>query len=139
MDLDIKSLDELQIAAQSFVDILQEHRVIALEGEMGAGKTTFVNLLLKELGVEKPEGSPTYSLVNVYDTNFGKVYHFDVYRLKNEFEALDSGMEEMLDSDAICFVEWPQKIVNLLPDKTLWVNIRRNVDDSRTISIQHDH
>jgi tRNA threonylcarbamoyladenosine biosynthesis protein TsaE len=89
------------------------------------------------MGIDNIEGSPTYSLVNTYDSQmFGRVYHFDVYRLKNESEAYDIGIEEMLYGEGICFIEWPEKIKNLIPDNAIWVYIRRNEDNSRTLTIQ---
>ncbi len=89
------------------------------------------------MGIRELEGSPTYSLVNFYDSEmFGKIFHFDVYRLKNEIEAYDIGIEEMLYGGGVCFVEWPEKIANLLPDNTIWVYIRKNDDNTRNITIE---
>ncbi|MES2799427.1 MAG: tRNA (adenosine(37)-N6)-threonylcarbamoyltransferase complex ATPase subunit type 1 TsaE [Bacteroidota bacterium] len=134
MEITIASLKHLQESVGLFLKHIDDYKVLAFEGEMGAGKTTFINVLLVEMGVINPKGSPTYSLINEYDSNFGVIYHFDSYRLQNEMEAFDSGMEELLDGNSFCFVEWPQKIVNLLPDKTLWIKIRRNDDNSRTLT-----
>ena len=88
------------------------------------------------MGIEDAEGSPTYSLVNNYTSEmFGKIYHFDLYRIEDELEALDIGIEEMLYSGDVCFIEWPEKIRNLLPDNVIWSYIRRNEDNSRTLTI----
>ena len=91
-------------------------KVILFHGEMGAGKTTFIKALAKALGVEKATSSPTFSLVNEYQAKNGLVYHFDVYRLKNESEAFDFGIEDYLYSGNWCFIEWAEKIPNLIPD-----------------------
>ena len=115
-----------------------EHRkVFAFNADMGAGKTTFITAVLQAMGVDSLEGSPTYSLVNVYDSQmFGRLNHFDFYRINDETEALDIGIEEMLYSDDMCFIEWPEKIQNLLPDNVIWSYIRVNEDNSRTLTVE---
>ena len=136
MDIHIESLADLPNAAKLFLDTVGHRNIFAFEAEMGAGKTTFISAVLKAMGIQEIEGSPTYSLVNCYESDmFGKIYHFDLYRIDNEEEALDIGIEEMLYSDDICFIEWPQKIPNLLPDNVIWSYIRRNEDDTRTLTI----
>lgn len=137
MELLIKDITELPEKASTFFNELNHRKVIAFDGQMGAGKTTFITALLKAIGVEDPEGSPTYSLVNVYDSPaYGKIYHFDLYRLNSEEEAYDFGIEEMLYSGNYCFIEWPEKIQNLLPENTIWVYIRITEDNYRTISFE---
>lgn len=119
-----------------FWEAVGHRKIFAFDAPMGSGKTTFILALLKVLGVEEPDGSPTYSLVNVYDSEmFGRIYHFDFYRIRNEHEALDIGIEEMFYSDGVCLIEWPEKIVSLLPDNVIWSYIRKNEDNSRTIRI----
>lgn len=136
MEIQIQSIQDLPYAAKTFLDEVGHRKVFAFDAEMGTGKTTFIISLLNAMGVEDAEGSPTYSLVNVYDSQmFGKVYHFDLYRIEDESEALDIGIEEMLYGDGICLIEWPEKIKNLLPDNTIWSYIRKNGDDSRTLTI----
>jgi tRNA threonylcarbamoyladenosine biosynthesis protein TsaE len=109
------NLSEIDSIAQQIINQNPE-KVILFHGEMGAGKTTFIKALAKVLGVEKATSSPTFSLVNEYDAKEGLVYHFDVYRLKNEQEAFDFGIEDYLYSGHWCFIEWAEKIPNLIPE-----------------------
>lgn len=136
MEIQIDNLEALPAAARTFKELLKEHKIFAFKAEMGTGKTTFISALLKEIGVNDPAGSPTYSLVNEYETDMGQVFHFDLYRLESEEEAFDIGLEEMLYGSDICLIEWPEKIENLLPEETIWSYIRRNDDNSRTITIK---
>ncbi len=132
----IETVLDLPRAATEFLEAVGHRKVFAFKAEMGAGKTTFITALLKSMGITDPEGSPTYSLVNVYDSiMFGRIYHFDLYRIEDEREALDIGIEEMLYSDDICLIEWPEKIEHLLPDNVIWSYIRRNEDNTRTLTI----
>ncbi|UPQ79006.1 tRNA (adenosine(37)-N6)-threonylcarbamoyltransferase complex ATPase subunit type 1 TsaE [Flavobacterium azooxidireducens] len=110
------NLSEIEAIAQKIIHSNPE-KVILFNGQMGAGKTTFIKALSKVLGVENPTSSPTFSLVNEYEAQDGLVYHFDMYRLKNEMEALDFGIEDYLYSGHWCFIEWAEKIPNLIPDK----------------------
>lgn len=137
MVLELKNTTDIPSVAQEFLELFGHNKVFAFDGEMGVGKTTFITGLLKAMGIKEIDGSPTYSLVNTYQSSmFGKVYHFDVYRLNDETEAMDFGIEEMFYSGSICFVEWPEKIKNLLPDNTIWVYIRKKDDNTRTITIE---
>lgn len=136
IDIHIPSTDDLKSAAVEFLHHADHRKIFAFDAPMGAGKTTFILALLQVMGIEEAEGSPTYSLVNTYESEmYGKVYHFDLYRLENETEALDIGIEEMLYGDAICLIEWPEKIRDLLPLNTIWSYIRVNEDGSRTLTI----
>jgi tRNA threonylcarbamoyladenosine biosynthesis protein TsaE len=117
------NLDEIEVVANQILDTNPE-KVILFNGEMGAGKTTFIKVLCKQLGVKNPTSSPTFSLVNEYQiTNNQLVYHFDVYRLKNQNEALDMGIEDYLYSGNWCFIEWSEKIPDLIPEKHSVVTI----------------
>lgn len=137
MTIEIQSLADLQNAALEFIERVGHRKVFAFQAEMGAGKTTFITALLKAMGIEDPDGSPTYSLVNSYESPmYGKIFHFDFYRINDIEEAFDIGVEEMLYDDAMCFIEWPEKISEILPDNVIWSYIRVNEDGTRTITIE---
>ena len=126
-------LDE---AAGKFLEQTGEHRIIALHGAMGAGKTTFTAALCRALGVEADAvSSPTFAIVNEYRTSGGEpVYHFDFYRIDNIAEALDIGFYDYIDSGFRCIMEWPENIEPLLPEETLIVDISVLEDGARVIS-----
>jgi len=112
----INSLQELPQLASELISKFQ-HKIILFEGEMGAGKTTLIKEIIAQMGSDDETSSPTFSIVNEYETKMGKVFHFDLYRIKSEMEAYDFGIEEYLDSNAYCFIEWPDKIENLIPEE----------------------
>jgi tRNA threonylcarbamoyladenosine biosynthesis protein TsaE len=117
-------LDNIQQAAEQFLQAIQQKKVIALHGQMGAGKTTFVQALCKALQVNSNISSPTFSIINTYSTKDGNtIYHLDLYRLKSEMEAIQAGVEDCLYSGNICLVEWPEITPNLFPEDTLHCNI----------------
>jgi tRNA threonylcarbamoyladenosine biosynthesis protein TsaE len=118
------SLDSIQVAAAKFLAILVQPTTIALHGNMGAGKTTFINALCVQLGVQDAVSSPTFSIINQYTTHANiTVYHIDLYRLKDEEEAIQAGVEDCLYSGSYCFVEWPEKTPSLLPTNTIHLYI----------------
>ena len=136
MELQITSLEEIGTAAEEFVRLaMQEDTVFAFNGQMGAGKTTFIKALCEALGVSETVTSPTFSIVNEYrsDETGELIYHFDFYRIKKLDEAYDMGCEDYFYSGAVCFIEWPELVEELLPGNTVWVDIRVNDDESRTI------
>ncbi|MEC5171607.1 tRNA (adenosine(37)-N6)-threonylcarbamoyltransferase complex ATPase subunit type 1 TsaE [Chryseobacterium nepalense] len=107
MQFTIKNIEDWQEIVNKIVPELQ-HNILLLKGNLGAGKTTFTQFLLKKLGSEDEVNSPTYSIVNEYSTPQGKVFHFDLYRLKNIDEVYDIGIEEYLDNAFLCIIEWPE-------------------------------
>lgn len=125
----------------STLDILkacEPHRVFAFDGQMGAGKTTFIKKLCEEMGTMDIVNSPTFAIVNVYDVEQpykGEVYHFDCYRLKDIREAMDFGAEEYLYSGNYCFIEWPERIEALLPEDTVRVKIEVMTNGNRKLWI----
>lgn len=132
----IKSLDEIPEAARQLINGLGDRTVVAFHGEMGAGKTTFINRMCQLLGVETdPTASPTFALINEYrsDTTAELIYHFDLYRVESLEEALDMGVEDYLDCGALCLIEWPEVIDAVLPSDTVDVDITVNPDGSRLL------
>ena len=118
------TLDELELVAQKVID-QHPSKVILFHGEMGVGKTTLIKQLCKTLGVSSATSSPTFSLVNEYETIDNQVvYHFDFYRLKNEMEALDMGADDYFYSGNWCFIEWAEKIPSLIPDEHAVITIK---------------
>ena len=136
--LTIPSLDAIDSVARQFVDLMDDYTVFAFNGEMGAGKTTFINALSRVLGVdEDPTSSPSFAIINEYrsSTTAELIYHFDLYRLENLDEAFDIGVEDYLESGAICFLEWPERIADILPDDTVRVDIAEQPDGSRLLTV----
>lgn len=120
----IKNENELAAIAKQFLAAFPDNKLFSFQGELGAGKTTFIKALCRELGVKDNMSSPSFSIVNEYSTEKGvPIYHFDLYRLKSPQEAFDIGMEEYLYSGNYCFVEWPEKGGAILPQETVRVKI----------------
>ena len=127
-----ENVHSLDSAASLLLHTFSEHRVFALFGNMGAGKTTFIKALCRKLHVKDVVNSPTFAIVNEYlNTKGESVYHFDFYRLKKESEAIDIGYEEYVYSGCYCFMEWPEKIENLLPEG--FVSVRFDTDDETQV------
>ena len=127
------SINELEEVARKVVSS-NPNKVILFNGEMGVGKTTFIKALCKELGVHEATSSPTFSLVNEYETDKGElIYHFDVYRLKSENEAYDMGMDEYLYSGAWNFIEWAEKIPSLIPDEHTVIDLIKLPNGNRQL------
>ncbi|MCB9188400.1 MAG: tRNA (adenosine(37)-N6)-threonylcarbamoyltransferase complex ATPase subunit type 1 TsaE [Flavobacteriales bacterium] len=131
----ISTIEELEPIVGELVELIKTYKILVFDGEMGAGKTTLIGKICQKIGISEIS-SPTYAIVNTYDSKqFGDVYHFDFYRLENEEEAVQSGLDEMIDSGNLCFLEWADRISKLLPDTYVKVGIEvngenRNVDIS---------
>lgn len=129
------TLKQLPEIAKKIIETVNG-KILLFNGEMGAGKTTLIKEIVKQLGVEEVASSPTFSLVNEYQTNTKEtIYHFDFYRINSEEEAFDIGIEDYLYSDAWCFIEWGNKVENLLPLEIININISVNNHNQRTIQI----
>ena len=132
----VNKLEELPEAAKQFLEEIGQNRLIAFYAPMGAGKTTFTTAICHQLGVrEDAVSSPTFAILNEYRTATGKpVFHFDFYRINRLAEALDLGLYDYLDSGALCLIEWPENIEELLPEETLMVYITVQPNGTRTIT-----
>ena len=133
----MSSLEDLPAAASVLLEAAREEPIILFEGPMGAGKTTLIKELCRQLGVQENVSSPTFALVNEYESGAGKlIYHFDFYRINDEREALNIGALEYFDSGKICLIEWPSLIPNLLPDHYLLVTLQPDANSEvRTMTI----
>ena len=132
----LKSLSDLNIVADKFLHLMKDKKIFAFFGTMGVGKTTFIKALCNELGVAEIVTSPTFALVNEYQTGLGKViFHFDFYRIEKVEEVYDFGYEEYFYSGNYCFIEWPEKVAEILPEDVVYVHIVENEDGSRTINL----
>ena len=135
MEIKIQSLEQIHEAAREFISAMGDNTVFALYGKMGAGKTTFVKALCEELGVSDVITSPTFAIVNEYRSATGElIYHFDFYRINKPEEAYDFGYEDYFYSGALCFIEWPEKIEDLLPGDCANIIITENENGSRSVT-----
>ncbi|MCC9136269.1 tRNA (adenosine(37)-N6)-threonylcarbamoyltransferase complex ATPase subunit type 1 TsaE [Pontibacter silvestris] len=134
----MSSLADLPAAASVLLEEVREEPIVLFEGPMGAGKTTLIKELCRQLGVKDNVSSPTFALVNEYEAETGKlIYHFDFYRINDEREALDVGALEYFDSGSLCLIEWPSLIPNLLPDHYLLVLLQPAAEgEARTMIIK---
>lgn len=132
----IDTLDDINNVAAKFLDFVGDRTIFALYGPMGVGKTTFVKAVAACLGVQDDVSSPTFAIVNEYETDKGEVlYHFDFYRVNNISEALDFGYEEYFFSGRRCFIEWPEKINDLLPEEIVNCHLTELPDGRRELSV----
>ena len=135
----IQSLETICEAAHEFVAAMGDYTVFAFNGEMGAGKTTFIKAICEELGVEDITNSPSFAIINEYrsETTAELIYHFDCYRLETVEEAEEIGVEDYFYSGALCFIEWQERIVDLLPDDTVQVDVEEQEDGSRIVTLKY--
>lgn len=135
MEIRINSLAEINEAAKTFIENMGDSKVFAFYGKMGAGKTTFIKAICEELGVEDVITSPTFAIVNEYQssTTGDSIFHFDFYRIKKLDEVYDMGYEDYFYSGSLCFLEWPELIEELLPEDAVKVTIEETQDGSRLI------
>ena len=132
----ITGLEDYPQAAREFIGQMQGARIFAFYGKMGSGKTTLIKSICEELGVEDSINSPTFAIVNEYkDREQRTIFHFDFYRIKSLEEVYNMGYEEYVYSDAICFMEWPELIEELLPEETTKVYIEENSEGEREVRI----
>ena len=135
MKIEIKDIEHIEEAAREFVAQIGDHRVIAFYGKMGAGKTTFIKAVCEVLGVDDVITSPTFAIVNEYSTGEGSpIFHFDFYRIKKLEEVYDMGYEDYFYSGALCFIEWPELIEDIMPDDAVRVSITEQDDKTRMVT-----
>lgn len=134
----IDRLEAIRSAAKDFIAQMDDRTVFAFRGAMGAGKTTFIKAICEELGVEDVINSPTFAIINEYrsEESGELIYHFDFYRINKLSEAEEIGTSDYFYSGALCFIEWPEKIEELLPGDVVEVAIREEADGSRTVEIK---
>ena len=139
MEIKIQSLEHIHEAAREFIAAMGDNTVFALYGKMGAGKTTFIKALCQELGVEDVVTSPTFAVINEYRSDIAGelIYHFDFYRSKKLEEVYDMGYEDYFYSGALCFIEWPELVEELLPGNTIKVTIEELEDGSRKLTMEN--
>ena len=134
MTITIKSIDTIGEAAREFIAQMGDSKIFAFYGSMGAGKTTFVKILCEAMSVTDTVNSPTFAIVNEYDTPSGRpIYHFDFYRIKRLAEVYDMGYEDYFYGRGLCFIEWPELVEELLPDDTVKVTIEELPDGTRQV------
>lgn len=137
MEIKINSIEQIHQAAKEFIAAMGDNTVFAFYGKMGAGKTTFIKAICEELGVTDVINSPTFAIVNEYrsDEAGELIYHFDFYRIQKLDEVYDMGYEDYFYSGALCFIEWPELIDELLPGDAVKVNISEETDGTRTVVV----
>ena len=131
------SLENIETAAKQFLAATKMHKVFAFHGEMGSGKTTLIREICNQLEVRNVVTSPTFSIINEYATREGAIiYHMDLYRIKDESEAVDAGVEECINSGHTCFIEWPEKAPHILPADIVHIEFSRESGNQRKLQIK---
>lgn len=135
MKITINTLTDITAAAKDFLSAVGDKRHFAFYGPMGAGKTTFIKAICEQLGTTDTVSSPSFAIINEYNSAAGRIFHFDFYRIKNLEEAYNLGYEDYFFGDDYCFVEWPEKIEELMPEHFTVVKISVNDNNQRIIEI----
>ncbi|MDD3788971.1 MAG: tRNA (adenosine(37)-N6)-threonylcarbamoyltransferase complex ATPase subunit type 1 TsaE [Petrimonas sp.] len=134
MQIEITDISEIQQAARQFLSEMDDEKVFAFYGAMGAGKTTFIKALCEEMGVRETVASPTFAIINEYKTDKGEpVFHFDFYRINKLEEVFDFGYEDYFYSGNLCFIEWPELVEPVLPEDVVKISIRETGGGSRIV------
>ena len=138
MEIKINSLDNIREAAKQFIAAMEDNTVFAFYGKMGAGKTTFIKAICEKLGVTDVINSPTFAIVNEYrsDVTGELIYHFDFYRIKKLDEVYDMGYEDYFYSGALCFIEWPELVEEVLPGDAVKVIVEEMEDGIRSVRLE---
>jgi len=131
----IFELSRIQVVAADICKLVSSKKIVAFFGQMGSGKTTLIKAICDELQVKDVVSSPTFSIINEYQSNAGTIYHLDLYRLNSTMEAVQAGVEDCLYSGNICFVEWPEKALSLFPENTLRIRINTINECTRSVHI----
>ena len=131
----VYGLENIEKAANQIYNAVKGKNILTFTGEMGSGKTTFIHALCRNMGVKGVMGSPTFSIINEYETEKGPVYHIDLYRCRDEDEAIRAGVEDCLYSGWTCLVEWPSKAPSLFPEETIRIGITEMNDHTRRITV----
>lgn len=133
----IFTLAGIQNVAKDFIKYCKAYKVFAFSGELGAGKTTFIHAVCKEIGVKEAVTSPTYAIIQEYHLeNEAIIYHLDLYRIKNMEEAIEAGVEDCLAGDELCMVEWPENAFSLFPPQTVYISLQALSDGTRKLIVQ---
>lgn len=134
----IYELDEIESAAKQFLNLVKDFRICAFSGDLGAGKTTFISQLCKLMGVTETVTSPTYSIIQEYRTTHKNeiIYHIDLYRINDEEEARNAGIEDSIQSGEICWVEWPEKVPTIFPEKTVYAQFQNISPNKRKLIVE---
>jgi tRNA threonylcarbamoyladenosine biosynthesis protein TsaE len=132
----IFDLNDIPNIAKNFISLIDKYKIMAFSGEMGAGKTTLINAICEVLGVQETATSPTYAIIHEYHSDNCIIYHIDLYRLKSTEEAIDAGIEDCLQSNNLCLVEWPEKAPLLFPHETVYASLQTISVNTRKLVVQ---
>jgi tRNA threonylcarbamoyladenosine biosynthesis protein TsaE len=132
------SVNELGAIAEALMPVIKIRKKVAFLGQIGAGKTTFIKLLCKTLGVDTGTSSPTFSIINQYETAEGIIHHVDLYRLKSDDEAFSIGLMELLEDKSYCFIEWPSIVESYFPESAVWIKISTDDNENRIFDVYYE-